>query len=619
MTEPTVTEQKISRRKMITMMGASILTVAGGSTLLKNAAAAAEALDPNASDATESLAPGLVEQGESTQATGATAAVSFYNVKDFGAVGDGVADDTNAIQTALTLAASAAGTASMVFIPKGIYRLTQTLRLYARTYLKLDQGTRMVRHHSSSFLINGDWNASYPGYDGQGQIVIEGGVWDGNILQYPDMFNGFGLARARNVIVRDLEVRDIVTAHAIDMNACDDVLIDNCRFLGYRDGTVDQSRNYAEAIQVANHTETGFSDFGSFDGTPSRNIRVTNCYFGASGTAGTQAWPAGVGNHYAVHDIYVSNFVLEGNTFDGMTFAGFRSFKFADVVVANNVFLNCHKGIMLSNPAANTESSKTAAGVQTGLPQSSHNIDIHDNVFNNTTGDAIYCVGWPKSNTVYAKVETLSIHNNMFDTNSVSNSCLTLKWVNNVQVTNNQFRGVYRGVYVAYGTNVIISNNHMSNIRVEGIFIEEPDAAYSGYEHTGNIIVNDNIFKQCGRSAINLRALQHFEVTKNLIEAACTETDNSRSSISLSTGAINGMVSGNSVMMAKSGNKNQYGIQVSGTCSQVQVSNNRLEGKSGRIKIEGATNFEGLYMYSPNGKRYRVTVSDSGMPVYTEG
>lgn len=52
----------------------------------------------------------------------------LISVKDFGAAGDGVADDTNAFISALTAA-------NAVFIPEGQYRLTATIRLTARQSL----------------------------------------------------------------------------------------------------------------------------------------------------------------------------------------------------------------------------------------------------------------------------------------------------------------------------------------------------------------------------------------------------------------------------------------------------------------------------------------------------
>ncbi len=52
----------------------------------------------------------------------------LISVKDFGAIGDGVANDTNAFINALAAA-------DMVFIPKGEYRITATIRLTARKSL----------------------------------------------------------------------------------------------------------------------------------------------------------------------------------------------------------------------------------------------------------------------------------------------------------------------------------------------------------------------------------------------------------------------------------------------------------------------------------------------------
>ena len=58
----------------------------------------------------------------------AMATDSSFNVKDFGAIGDGKADDTAAIQAALTKA-KGAGRGSSVTMPAGEYRVTKTLTI----------------------------------------------------------------------------------------------------------------------------------------------------------------------------------------------------------------------------------------------------------------------------------------------------------------------------------------------------------------------------------------------------------------------------------------------------------------------------------------------------------
>lgn len=56
------------------------------------------------------------------------------NVRDFGAVGDGLADDTGAVQTAID---AAPGDGTIICFPKGIYRTTAPVRIMNRSNIKL--------------------------------------------------------------------------------------------------------------------------------------------------------------------------------------------------------------------------------------------------------------------------------------------------------------------------------------------------------------------------------------------------------------------------------------------------------------------------------------------------
>ncbi|GIP32119.1 right-handed parallel beta-helix repeat-containing protein [Paenibacillus sp. J2TS4] len=604
--KPEKQEAKISRRKVLTSLGMSGLAFVAGSSMLR-AVPGVSAM---------SVTGDVYEQADKPSVS-ARGTCPVLNVRDFGAVGDGETDDTAAIQNALNEAQHNHYT--HVVVPRGTYKVTDTLRIYRHTRFSMEQGATLLRCHDYSFMVNGKLNASFQGYEGHGDIIIEGGVWEGNILQYPDDFNGFGLARGRNIIIRNVELRDVVSAHGVDMNACENVLIENCRFLGYRDDTPNQTRNYAEAIQIANHTKEGFSLIGVFDGTPCRNITIRNCYFGASGTPGTQAWPAGVGNHYAVHNLYNSNIKIYGNTFEGMTFAGVRSFKYTELFVTDNLFLNCNRGIMLSNPQANTESSKDADGVQSGLPQSGRNIVISGNVFKGTLSENIYGAGWPKTNAVYAKMESVIISGNLFEEGSISHNCITLRWTHNVTVANNLFRNQYRGMLLSYVSEVSISGNRFLDMKTEAVYTEEPDADYQDKGHTSGIYVGYNQIRRCGRTGIFIQSMDGFRVEGNTISSPATETDNTRSGILVANKAKNGKVAGNTVSKAPSGNQNQYGINVTGTTSNVQVADNCAEGKTAAVLVQGSSNFDGIYVHAPNGTRYKMTIGNNGAPVFTQG
>lgn len=110
----------------------------------------------------------------------------WIDVRAHGAKGDGVTDDTAAIQTALSLVASCQGgpegananrTASTVFLPAGTYQLTRPLYVERCTGLTLvgTGATTVLRWHGPSngtmFISNGTVFGSWSGlvWDGMGQ------------------------------------------------------------------------------------------------------------------------------------------------------------------------------------------------------------------------------------------------------------------------------------------------------------------------------------------------------------------------------------------------------------------------------------------------------------------
>lgn len=538
------------------------------------------------------------------------------NVKYFGAKGDGMADDTDSIQKALDLAKTLGSVE--VIIPNGTYRISKYLVVYKNTKIKMQKKTILLRGHGGGFFKNGNTGDMFTGYDGHGNITIEGGTLDGNVLNYNYGFNHTGWARGKNITFRDITFKDVINNHFMDINACDGVLIDNCRFLGYKDITVDSSRGFAEAIQITNHTQLGYGEFGVWDGTPTKNVIVRNCYFGHSGTNGMGPVATAVGNHGSVYGVYNENIKIINCTFEGLSYAGVRPFKYKNFLVDGCTFLNCQRGVVCTNPDGNGDSGNDGAGNVIGLPQSGKNYTINNNIFIGTKEEHIFAVAWFKG-TDYDRMTNLTISNNQFvsqDPLAITNSkaAMYIMLTGNTIITNNIFKDVHRAIYAGYVSDFVFSQNKIENVTSEAVFINEPDVAYQNLGHTFNVDILNNSIRSTGRVAIFIQFAKRFRVEGNNINSPANETDNSRSGINCANSAKDGFVRGNRVVMATAGNQNKYGIEVSGSCINVQVTDNYLEGKTGKALVNTANgNFSGFLITDANGNTRRVTIDASGV------
>lgn len=106
-------------------------------------------------------------------------AIYGVNVRDFGAVGDGAADDGPAFQRALDAGSP------LVAVPFGIYKIGQPLRIgsdteiraHKRAVIRIDD--HVCTHRGDFLLTNKDHQ------NGDRNIIITGGIWNGNNMGNP--------------------------------------------------------------------------------------------------------------------------------------------------------------------------------------------------------------------------------------------------------------------------------------------------------------------------------------------------------------------------------------------------------------------------------------------------
>ena len=158
------------------------------------------------------------------------------NVKDFGARGDGIADDSHAIQRALDSGAP------VVEIPEGNYRIVTTLKVPSYTTIEAAKNARVFscgdapKHQGDFLLTNSDFE------HGNTQITIRGGIWDGNNtgkhntknpdLFAPDAWSGtvLNFFNVTNLVLEELIVANSVVYYT-RFGKIDNFLIRNIGFL----------------------------------------------------------------------------------------------------------------------------------------------------------------------------------------------------------------------------------------------------------------------------------------------------------------------------------------------------------------------------------------------------
>ena len=202
----------------------------------------------------------------------------YVNVRDLGAVGDGITDDTNAIQSAIL-------EGTTVYFPSGTYLINKCLwntsntstssALWARPNQKLifEPGAVLLRGTDSvnHILYTGN-DGGVKGYDGTSDIEIIGATFDENSSLTTNC-TALNLSHAKNVKIKNCKfINSSGTWHSIEVNSSKDVYISECIF---------ENNQNEEDIQIDSANGTG--NIGSNDGTSCDNIHIYNCIFDTQG------------------------------------------------------------------------------------------------------------------------------------------------------------------------------------------------------------------------------------------------------------------------------------------------------------------------------------------------
>ncbi|MCP1149430.1 right-handed parallel beta-helix repeat-containing protein [Bacillus sp. 1735sda2] len=482
-----------------------------------------------------------------------------------------------------------------LIIPAGEYLIEKRIVVYENTRVTMAHNCVLLRGWAGGFFINGLPTDNFKGYNGRGNIIIEGGILDGNyanIGKYPTKaMDSIILGHASNIIIDRVIFKDTITAHAIDANGINNLQVTNCKYLGFVDLSPSKNRPYSEAIQLGEFTKAGMDQFGAFDGTPNKNVLVAHNYVGESDLLG--AWGCGVGNHYTVYDVYQTNITIFDNNFENCTFAGVRTYKWGEVKILDNKFKNCRDCIRISQAIGGFESSKNAAGKQTNRPQGAQNVLIQGNDFYDYTEYGILTFG-QITNKEVAWSDGIRILGNYFRLKAKNigqhkkEQAIKLVFAKNARITDNRLYGGRRGIWIEGCFNTFVESNEISNMDTEAVFIEKSRDKTSVTKST-HVTVSRNEINSTGRNGIYVQNTDYFDVCDNNIFNTNKEQDKAKGRGGIYVGSgYDGRIENNRIR----GVEKSFAILVDAKAREVNVANTK---GTGRVIVQGSDNFNGYY------------------------
>ena len=427
------------------------------------------------------------EVGDSNTALEKGTEISALSVKDYGAVGDGVSDDRQAIQDTIDAAAKGLG-GGKVYFPEGTYLVKEIVFLRSHTHLEVHEKATIlnginIKNHPSIVFMTGlftddgdqvEWepteDISYSG----GTIDMNGALNEERTkaknLPLINSSGAFAIGNSKNVTISNVTFKDSYQGHAIQIAGSKNVLVDNSRFLGQalpktmKDGQIISK----ESIQIEPLTRKGFPYALNDNGQKSENVTIQNSYFGKSEKSGELV--TAIGTHYQTATTEnPSNIKILNNHFDNMMYAGVRFTGFTDILIKGNRFDKKTKEESehyRENGAAlvNAYSYKNVKDV---LDLNKH-VTITENVFNIADSNTKAIRVAKDSADYLGKVTDITVTKNIIRNNSKNTKQPNIEMLrvsDNLVVSDNIISGGKDGIVIEESAgSITVLNNQLSNL-----------------------------------------------------------------------------------------------------------------------------------------------------------
>jgi len=452
------------------------------------------------------------EVGDSNTALEKGTEISALSVKDYGAVGDGVSDDRQAIQDTIDAAAKGLG-GGKVYFPEGTYLVKEIVFLRSHTHLEVHEKATIlnginIKNHPSIVFMTGlftddgdqvEWepteDISYSG----GTIDMNGALNEERTkaknLPLINSSGAFAIGNSKNVTISNVTFKDSYQGHAIQIAGSKNVLVDNSRFLGQalpktmKDGQIISK----ESIQIEPLTRKGFPYALNDNGQKSENVTIQNSYFGKSEKSGELV--TAIGTHYQTATTEnPSNIKILNNHFDNMMYAGVRFTGFTDILIKGNRFDKKTKeeSVHYRENGAALVNAYSYKNVKDILDLNKH-VTITGNVFNIADSNTKAIRVAKDSADYLGKVTDITVTKNIIRNNSKNTKQPNIEMLrvsDNLVVSDNIISGGKDGIVIEESAGTItVLNNQLSNLTGNPVSLLKTD--FNGTSSDTNNSVGD--------------------------------------------------------------------------------------------------------------------------------
>ena len=329
----------------------------------------------------------------------------------------------------------------VIYIRAGWYDIQSPLKIPSYTTLI---GLGEVLFHSTNnscnaLLIN-DSDGSTGGYEANSWITIENIIFDGKNRKADGAITLLSMGHVANIEVKKCTFKDLQVWHMIEFNAVKNGFIRDCCFYNYGN---QEGHSASEAIQLDCMGESqAFPWFGPYDQTSCQNIEISHCEFWNIGNGQLTTEVACFGNHSFYEGVQTKYVKFKDNICtDCNMVSKLRDFRHLEV--SGNQMFQCRFGVYSGNYKADC-----------------NDLIVTNNHFkgwwNHYNEERFVGINGDGSMSGYKFARVIIENNTIIDTASHAIGFTA----NDVMISNNTFRNVWKNGVIAYGGwSINISNN----------------------------------------------------------------------------------------------------------------------------------------------------------------